>query len=233
MKRVILVLCIFAFYFSATAQTSKIKIKTHEDSIAYTLGCNIGANLKKNLESDSLNLSREIIAQGVRDALNGPEKMLFSEETNQKVMMRFRSEMEAKMAAKSAKTSSAAKEEGIAFLEENKKQAGIITTPSGLQYRVIQEGTGATPDINSTVSVHYEGKFIDGRVFDSSYERNQPADFPLNGVIKGFSEALQLMKEGSIYEVFLPSDIAYGDAGNAGIPGGSTLIFKIELIKVK
>ncbi|HNW89325.1 MAG TPA: FKBP-type peptidyl-prolyl cis-trans isomerase [Bacteroidales bacterium] len=233
MKRFIVLLFVLPYCFYASAQSSKIKIKTHQDSIAYTLGCNIGSNLKKNLETDSLVLDKDIIAQGIRDALNGPDKTLFTEETNTKVMAQFRTEMEAKMAKKSAKASSAAKMEGLKFLEENKTKPGITTTASGLQYRVITEGTGASPNPNSSVTVNYEGKFIDGKVFDSSYERNQPADFPLNGVIKGFSEALLLMKEGSIYEIFLPSDIAYGDAGNQGIPGGSTLIFKIELIKVK
>lgn len=233
MKRFIVLLCVLPYCFYATAQSSKIKIKTHQDSVAYTLGCNIGSNLKKNLETDSLIFDKDIITQGIRDALNGPEKTLFTEETNTKVMAQFRTEMEAKAAKKSAKTASTAKTEGLKFLEENKKQPGITTTASGMQYRVIKEGTGASPSPTSSVTVNYEGKFIDGKVFDSSYERNQPADFPLTGVIKGFSEGLLLMKEGGILELFLPSDLAYGDAGNQGIPGGSTLIFKIELIKVK
>ncbi|HOY30529.1 MAG TPA: FKBP-type peptidyl-prolyl cis-trans isomerase [Bacteroidales bacterium] len=232
MKKIIVLVCLLPFCFCVTAQT-KIKLKTKSDSAAYALGCNIGANLKKNLDTDSLNFDLDVLTQGIRDALNGPGKTLFSDETNQKVMAQFRKEMEAKQSKKTAQNAQAVKAAGMQFLEENKSKPGIITTPSGMQYRVIKEGEGASPSPTSSVTVNYEGKFIDGKVFDSSYERNQPADFPLNGVIKGFSEALLLMKEGSIYEIFLPSDLAYGDMGNQGIPGGSTLIFKIELIKVK
>lgn len=232
MKKIIILAMLAPLGLSVSAQKS-ITLKTSTDSVAYAIGCNIGGNLKKNIEADSLNLNTDILAQGVKDALNGPEKTLLNEEVKQKVMDKFSKEMQEKQMKKNANVASAAKFAGAKFLEENKKQPGIIVTPSGMQYRVIQEGTGATPNPASTVSVNYEGKFIDGKVFDSSYERKQPADFPLNGVIKGFSEALQLMKEGSIYEIFLPSDLAYGDAGNQGIPGGSTLIFKIELLKVK
>ncbi|HNW69736.1 MAG TPA: FKBP-type peptidyl-prolyl cis-trans isomerase [Bacteroidales bacterium] len=231
MKRIIVLVCLLSFCFYANAQ--KIKIKTSKDSTAYTLGCNIGTNLKKNLDADSLALDLDILTQGIRDALNGADKQLFSEETKKKIMDKFGKEMQEKQVKKNAQTASAAKAAGMKFLEENKKKPGVMTTPSGLQYRVIQEGTGAAPTPSSSVTVNYEGKFIDGNIFDSSYERNQPADFPLNGVIKGFSEGLLLMKEGSIYELFIPSDLAYGDAGNQGIPGGSTLIFKLELIKVK
>jgi len=231
MKKIIVLVCLVPFCFYANAQ--KIKIKTSKDSTAYTLGCNIGTNLKKNLEADSLALDLDILTQGIRDALNGADKQLFSEETKKKIMDKFGKEMQEKQVKKNSQLASATKATGVKFLEENKKNPGVMTTPSGLQYRVIQEGTGAAPTPSSSVTVHYEGKFIDGNIFDSSYERNQPADFPLNGVIKGFSEGLLLMKEGSIYELFIPSDLAYGDAGNQGIPGGSTLIFKLELIKVK
>jgi len=219
--------------FCAVAQTGKTGINTKNDSIAYTLGCNIGANLKKNLESDSLPLSPDMITMGIRDALMGPDKTQFSEETIQKVMAQFRKDMEDKKNKQMSQKSSATKAIGAKFMEDNKKNPGVKTTPSGMQYRVIQEGTGASPNPNSTVEVNYEGKFIDGKVFDSSYDRKKSAEFPLNGVIKGFSEGLLLMKEGSIYELVIPSDLAYGDMGNQSIPGGSTLIFKLELIKVK
>ena len=232
MKRIIVLVCILPYCFFATAQT-KIKFSSQKDSIAYAIGCNIGTNLKQNIESDSLALNLDILTQGIRDALNGPDKQLFTEEIKKKIMEQFTKNMQEKQAKKAASTSGAAKTVGAKFLEDNKKQPGIITTPSGMQYRVIKEGTGATPSPTSSVTVNYEGKFIDGKIFDSSYERNQPVDFPLNGVIKGFSEGLLLMKEGGILELFIPSDLAYGDAGNQGIPGGSTLIFKIELIKVK
>lgn len=232
MKKIIVLVCILPYCFFATAQSGKIKIKTKQDSTAYTLGCNIGTNLKKSLETDSLIFDLDIFSQGIRDALNGPDKLLFSEEITKKIMAQFQKEMQEKQAKKNSNSSQAAKTAGKLFLDENKGKPGIITTPSGLQYRVIKEGSGASPNPSSNVTVNYEGKFINGDVFDSSYERNKPENFPLNGVIKGFSEGILLMKEGSIFELFIPYNLAYGEAGNQGIPGGSTLIFKIELIKV-
>ena len=125
------------------------------------------------------------------------------------------------------------KERGAAFLAENAKKEGVQTTSSGMQYRVVKEGAGATPTKQSTVSCHYEGKLIDGQVFDSSYRRGEPAQFPVGGVISGWTEMLQLMKEGGEVEVFIPSDLAYGDRGAGPTIGpGETLIFKIELLKV-
>ena len=126
-------------------------------------------------------------------------------------------------------------EAGAAFLEENATKEGVQETASGLQYKVIEEGSGASPSESDTVEVHYEGKLIDGTVFDSSYERGEPIEFPLNQVqvIPGWTEGLQLMSEGSKYELYIPSDIAYGEAGNAGIEPNSTLIFTVELLSVK
>jgi len=124
------------------------------------------------------------------------------------------------------------KEKGQAFLDENGAKPGVVTTESGLQYEVITQGTGAKPAASDTVEVNYEGALLDGTVFDSSYERGQPASFPLSGVIRGWTEGLQLMSVGSTYRFFIPSDLAYGDQGNQSIPPGSTLIFKVELLSI-
>jgi len=124
------------------------------------------------------------------------------------------------------------KEKGQAFLDENGAKPGVVTTESGLQYEVISEGTGPRPAASDMVEVNYEGALLDGTVFDSSYERGQPASFPLSGVIRGWTEGLQLMSVGSTYRFFIPSDLAYGDQGNQSIPPGSTLIFKVELLSI-
>ena len=122
---------------------------------------------------------------------------------------------------------------GAKFLAENAKKEGVVTTASGLQYKVVTAGTGKTPKATDTVEVDYEGKLIDGTVFDSSYERGEPVEFPLNQVIAGWTEGVQLMKEGGKYEFYIPSDLAYGEAGNAGIAPNSMLIFTVELLSVK
>jgi FKBP-type peptidyl-prolyl cis-trans isomerase FklB len=127
-----------------------------------------------------------------------------------------------------------AKEDGVKYLQDNMKREEVTVTPSGLQYEVVREGTGATPSATSRVEVHYKGTYIDGKTFDSSYDRGKTIEFPLNGVIKGWTEGLQLMKEGAHYKFAIPYNLAYGEAGHpAGIPGYSTLLFDVELIKVK
>ena len=132
-----------------------------------------------------------------------------------------------------AVSKSASSEANKAFLQENMKKEGVKVTSSGLQYKVLKEGKGKSPLATDSVTVNYEGKFINGKTFDSSYDRKKPITFALNGVIRGWTEGLQLMKEGAVYEFCIPSNLAYGDQGNQNIPGGSTLIFKVELIKVK
>lgn len=147
--------------------------------------------------------------------------------------MNFQKNMQKKQMEKMAQTSAPNKEAGNKFLEDNRKNEGVIETNSGLQYKVIKEGKGKSPAETDKVTVNYEGKLLDGKIFDSSYDRKKPETFPVNGVIKGWTEGLQLMKEGGIYELYIKSDLAYGDQGNPSIPGGSLLIFKVELIKVE
>ncbi len=232
MKKIILLAAIVSFGFMANAQKTNFKLTTRNDSVAYTIGINIGKNLKTNMDKDSLKLNLALLTQGFNDALNGLDTAKLTGKMQQKVMTNFQVEMQQKQMKKDSKIAGPNKEAGKKFLEENKSKPGVIQTASGLQYKVIKEGTGKTPTTQDKVTVNYEGKLLDGKVFDSSYDRNKPETFPVTGVIKGWTEALQLMKEGGTYELYISSDLGYGDQGNQGIPGGSCLIFKVDLIEV-
>ncbi|HOY30849.1 MAG TPA: FKBP-type peptidyl-prolyl cis-trans isomerase [Bacteroidales bacterium] len=212
---------------------NKADLKTGNDSVAYVIGANIGENLKKNIASDSLDLPSAALVQGFKDALEGLDTVTFSKEDKQNIMMQFQKDMQQKQAEKMAQAAGPNKQAGMQFLEENKKQPGITQTQSGLQYKVVKEGSGKMPKATDRVTVNYEGKLIDGTIFDSSFERKKPETFAVNAVIPGWTEGLQLMKEGGSYELYIPSDLAYGDQGNQSIPGGSTLIFKVDLLKVE
>lgn len=218
--------------FVSCDNKGKADLKTNMDTVAYVIGANIGNNLKQNLLRDSLEFDVAALAQGFRDALDGLDSAMFTETEKQDILMAFQKELQQKQMEKATQAAQPNKEAGMKWLEENKKNPGIIQTPSGLQYKVVKEGNGKTPGANDNVTVHYEGKLIDGTKFDSSYDRKEPISFAVSGVIPGWTEGLQLMKEGGTYELFIPSDLAYGDQGTQGIPGGSTLIFKVELIKV-
>jgi FKBP-type peptidyl-prolyl cis-trans isomerase FklB len=220
------------FMASCGQKSGDFEFKTHNDSVSYVIGANIGANVLGNITRDSLDLNHEALVQGFKDALAKIDTVYFTNAQKQEIMFKFQQDMQQQQMDKQMKAAVPNKEAGTAFLAENKKKEGVIETASGLQYKVIKEGTGKKPTAEDVVTVHYEGKLLDNTIFDSSYDRKEPATFPLNGVIKGWTEGLQLMKEGGIYELYIPSDLAYGDMGNQGIPGGSTLIFKVELIKV-
>lgn len=221
-----------AFMSACNSGNSSADLKTREDSIAYVIGANIGTNLKQNIERDSLSFTTEALVQGFKDALNGLDSTVFTADQKAEIMNSFQKDMQQKQMDKMSQAAQPNKEAGAKWLEENKKKEGVVVTASGLQYKVIKAGNGATPTANDNVTVHYEGKLIDGKIFDSSYERKEPATFQLTNVIPGFQEGIMLMKEGATYELYIPSDLGYGDQGSQGIPGGSTLIFKVELIKV-
>jgi FKBP-type peptidyl-prolyl cis-trans isomerase FklB len=206
-----------------------IELKDQKDKVSYSIGMNIGNNLKKQ----SIEVSPDILLQGIKDALSGGKTLMTEKEVNE-TMMNFQKEVMAKQQARMKELAEKNKKEGEAFLAENKKKEGVITLPSGLQYKVIKEGDGKIPTINDTVTVNYRGTLIDGKEFDSSYTRGQPVTFPVKGVIPGFSEALQLMKVGSKWQLFIPSNLAYGERG-AGeeIGPGATLIFELELVSIK
>ena len=200
------------------------------DKLSYALGHNIGHQLIGMGLGKSLNI--DDYAAAIRDVMEGrPEQMSAAEV--QQVLQHFFNELEERQQAEAAERGRAARAEGEAFLAENKKQPGVVTTPSGLQYTVLQEGTGRQPKASDTVRCHYEGRLLDGTVFDSSYRRGVPADFGLRQVISGWTEGVQLMKEGAKYRFFIPYNLAYGEHGaGADIPPYAALVFDVELIKV-
>lgn len=233
---VTLVLSMFLFGLSACAQgnsNSDTELSTYKDSLSYSLGSNIGKNLRQNLMKDSLDIDFTKLVQGFEIALKG-EKGQLSEEEMQKVMTLFQKDLQAKQELKTKQAAEANLKTANQFLAENAKKPGVKTTASGLQYKIIKEGTGKRPTKENTVKVHYTGKLIDGKVFDSSVQRGQPVEFKLGGVIPGWTEGLQLIKEGGKIELYIPPNLGYGERG-AGqtIPPNSALIFEVELLEVK
>lgn len=214
---------------SCTAHAGgKPKLKTQSDSVSYSIGMNIG----KSIARDSIKVDPEILAAGIQDAIAGKD-MLLTEEQMGKVMMAFQQEMMAKQSARSAKQGESNKTAGEKFLAENKTKPGVVTLPSGLQYQVIKEGTGPTPKATDNVTTNYRGTLIDGTEFDASEKHGGPAKFAVNQVIPGWTEALQLMKVGSKWRLFVPSNLAYGEQGAGGQIGpNATLIFDIELVSI-
>lgn len=207
----------------------KAVLKDEKDKVSYSIGLEIGNKLK----SQSIDINADILASGVKDGLSG-SKALMTEEEIQETMTAFQKEMMAKQAEKTKALAEKNKKEGDAFLEENKKKEGVKTTSSGLQYKVLKDGEGPMPKATDTVTVNYRGTLVDGTEFDSSYKRGEPATFPVNGVIPGWVEALQLMKVGSKFQLFIPSGLAYGERG-AGqqIGPNSSLIFEVELLSIQ
>ncbi len=192
------------------------------DKLSYAIGLNIANNLKS---SGFVNLSVEDFAEAVKTVYNGESAKMTDAEART-VIQDYFEKVEKEKLTKNL-------EEGNKFLAENGKREGVVTLPSGLQYEIITEGTGKKPSATDTVSCHYHGTLIDGTVFDSSVMRNQPAEFPVNGVIKGWVEALQLMSEGAKWKLFIPANLAYGERGaGQSIEPNSTLIFEVELLKV-
>ncbi len=200
------------------------------DKLSYALGHNIGHQLIGMGLQKSLNI--EDYTAAIADVLQGRQPKMSHSEVNE-VLEHYFTELEERQQAEAAERGKAAKGEGEAFLKENAKRAGITVTTSGLQYEVVKQGTGRQPKASDTVRCHYEGTLIDGTVFDSSYRRNQPAEFGLRQVIAGWTEGVQLMKEGSIFKFYIPYNLAYGERGaGADIPPYAALIFTVELIKV-
>lgn len=200
------------------------------DKVSYALGLGIGSQLK-SMGADSLNI--DDFAQAIKDTISGAE-LKVSHKESQQIVQEFFKEQEAKQRAQAAENGKVAREEGEKFLAENAKKNGVQVTESGLQYSVIKEGTGKSPKATDTVVCHYEGFLTNGTVFDSSIQRGEPAAFPLNAVIAGWTEGLQLMKEGGKTRFFIPYNLAYGEAGAAGaIPPYAALIFDVELLEVK
>jgi len=204
------------------------QLDTQKDKVSYSIGHNIGNNLNKQ----KIDVTPDALVQGIRDGISGG-KSLMTEEEIQSTMKQFRTKQMAK--AKKQREEAAVKneQEGEKFLAENKQKEGVISLASGLQYKILREGNGKKPTVDDNVVAHYKGSLLDGTVFDSSYKRGKPLTFPVNGVIPGWTEALQLMKEGSKWKLFIPAKLAYGKRGGGRVIGpNATLIFEVELIKV-
>jgi len=205
-------------------------LTTQKQKASYALGMSIGLGLSKQGVGKSVDAA--VTARGLRDALGGAKTAL-TEDEMKAALQKLRTQVESAQQAKAHEAGAANRKEGEAFLVANKSKDGVKTLPDGLQYKVITEGSGAKPTATDTVTVNYRGTLINGKEFDSSYKRGQPATFPVNGVIKGWTEALQLMAVGSKYQLFIPADLAYGDRGaGADIGPGETLIFEVELLSI-
>jgi len=205
---------------------SDTEMKTDADKVSYGIGLQLGQQVKQQLFNG---FNVDALVTGLRDIF-ADKPMRFGDEEMHAAFTAINEQAQ----ADAANASAGNKKEGKSFLDENAKKEAITTTASGLQYEVITEGTGAIPSQTDTVVTHYHGSLIDGSVFDSSIERGEPAEFPVNGVIPGWTEALQLMPTGSKWRLYIPSDIAYGDQGSPPvIQPGATLIFDIELLEIK
>lgn len=219
---------------TTTASTSAAApLTSRKDKFSYALGMNIATGLGANLKKQGVEVDWNILAQGLKDGASGGKTRLTEEEAKSiltEVQNDLRKEQQEKMKEAAAKN----KTDGEAFLAANKTKEGVKTLPSGLQYKVITEGTGPKPTATDTVVCNYRGTLINGTEFDSSYKRGEPATFPVGGVIKGWTEALEMMPVGSKWQLFIPPDLAYGERGaGAEIGPDSTLIFEVELISIK
>jgi FKBP-type peptidyl-prolyl cis-trans isomerase FklB len=211
-----------------------LTLKTQKEKQSYAIGLNIGKGLKDSLKKDDVDINSDLLLRGMKDALGGTKPLLTDEETKtvlntlQTDMRQHQKEVHDAAVAKNTK-------EGEAFLAANKAKPGVVTLPSGLQYKIITEGNGPKPTAADTIVCNYKGTLLDGTEFDSSYKRGQPATIPVGRVIKGWTEALQLMPVGSKWELFIPPSLAYGEQGTNGGPIGpnATLVFDVELLSIQ
>jgi FKBP-type peptidyl-prolyl cis-trans isomerase len=203
-------------------------LATEKDRTSYAIGMNMGASLKQNF----IDVDDALFLRGLQDAQGSGPKLMTEEEMHQ-VLMQLQQSVRAKQQERMAEAGAKNKADGAAFLAANKNNPGVVTQPDGLQYQILNAGTGPMPTAGDTVTVNYSGTLLDGTEFDSSYKRGKPISFPVTGVIRGWTEALQMMPEGSKWKLFIPSDLAYGPQGRPGIPPNATLIFQVELLAIK
>ena len=228
MKYILATVLSIGLLFSVCSAGEKLELKDQKAKESYSLGYQFGQSLK--VQGVDINL--EVYNSGIQDGLGGKEPRMTPEEiraTMTSLQQRLTAAQQKTRKEVAAKNLSESK----AFLAENGKKEGIKTLPSGLEYKVVTEGSGKMPKETDTVIVHYKGTLIDGTEFDSSYRRNQPAAFQVKGVIKGWTEALQLMKEGSKWQLFIPPDLGYGERGTGPVPPNSALIFEVELLSIQ
>jgi FKBP-type peptidyl-prolyl cis-trans isomerase len=216
----------------ATTSAPVTTLKDKKDKFSYALGLSLGTNLGSNLRKQQVEFDSSIVAQGMKDALANNKHLLTDQEA-EAVLKEVGTEVRAKEVALMKAMTEKNKADGVAFLSANKSKPDVVTLPSGLQYKIITAGTGPKPSATDTVVCNYRGTLLDGKEFDSSTKHNGPATFPVNGVIKGWTEALQLMPVGSKWQLFVPAELAYGDHGaGEDIAPGSTLIFEVELVSI-
>jgi FKBP-type peptidyl-prolyl cis-trans isomerase FklB len=211
---------------------SKI-FKNDAEKISYAIGMNAGNSIKNSLKGVDVDVDVDALAKGIKEAASGGQTLI-TEEQDREILMTFQGEMRSKQMEKRKELGEKNKKEGEEFLAKNKSEAGVTTLPSGLQYKILTEGKGEMAKATDEVTVNYRGTLIDGTEFDSSYKRGKPATFRVTGVIKGWTEALQLMKTGSKWKLFIPSDLAYGERGSgANIGPNAVLIFEVELVSIQ
>jgi FKBP-type peptidyl-prolyl cis-trans isomerase FklB len=227
MKSVFVVIAGILFLASQALGAEDRVLESQRDKVSYTIGVLSGNSLKQQ----SLDVDPDIMVKGIKDSLSGGKTLLTDQEMRE-VMTVFQKEMTIQQSEKRNALAEKNKREGEAFLAENKTKEGVKTLSSGLQYKIVEEGTGKNPKATDGVVAHYRGARIDGTEFDSSYQRNEPATFKLDQVIKGWTEALVLMKEGAKWQIFIPSNLAYGENGAGPIEPNAALVFDVELIKI-
>ncbi|HPS84458.1 MAG TPA: FKBP-type peptidyl-prolyl cis-trans isomerase [Bacteroidales bacterium] len=239
MKKILVVLIIAAGLASchsskkaccdqSASKPQAMVLTSFKDTVSYM----IGTDIAKSFSQNKIDINLDLLFEGIKAGYNGTDS-LFTQQQFQEVMGRFQKEMQQKQQIEATKEATLNKEKGKAYMEANAKKEGVMQTASGLQYKILRDATGPKPTATNTVKVNYEGRLLDGTIFDSSYERGEPIEFGLGQVIKGWTEGLQLMSVGSMYELTIPSDLGYGDRPMQTIPAGSTLIFKVELLDFK
>jgi FKBP-type peptidyl-prolyl cis-trans isomerase FklB len=224
-----MMMLISPFLYAGVLDAADSSLKTPKDKVSYAVGAQIGADMKRQ----TVDIDPAVLAKGLKDSFQG-SKLLLTDQEMREALSGLQQQMAAKQAERMRELGAKNKQAGAAFLAENKKKEDVKVLPSGLQYKITKEGTGKTPKADDTVTVNYRGTLIDGTEFDSSYKRGEPATFLVKGVIKGWTEALQLMKVGSKWQLFIPSELAYGEQSAGRVIGpNSTLIFEVELLGIK
>ena len=227
-RKSLMAVALLAAFGAGSAIGADASLKTEKDKVSYMVGADVGRGLTQ-IKNE---LDLKIVIQALQDEFNGGKTLMTAEE-GQQIRQEFMQKLQAKRVAEEKIAADTNKSEGAAFLAKNKSKAGVKTTASGLQYEVVKEGTGKKPKETDTVKVDYTGTKIDGTKFDSSIDRGTPATFPLNGVIKGWTEGLQLMSEGSEYKLYIPAELAYGENAPPTIGPNATLIFDDKLISIE
>ena len=228
MKQIFIIFMSMTFLIGVCSADENLNMEHRKVKLSYSVGYQVGSDFLRQ----GMDINPEVLLQGVHDALAGNDPLMTKQDMGTTLI-----NLQKKVAAAQKKKMLDQAEQnlaaGKAFLAENGEKKGVITLPSGLQYKVLSDGTGPTPTTRDIVTVHYRGTFIDGTEFDSSHKRNKPAIFPVRGVIAGWTEALQLMKEGAEWQLFIPPSLAYGDKRSGSISPNSTLVFEVELISIK